>query len=199
MSSVSLRRLELRRTTSNLRVAANALLLNSLENEYCLPDAELFPGTLGLLILKAVSPGPQHGYGVLLRIQQIFVGITGPICARGLKQRIPIHLQARGHHKFSPDPGPSSPGSVAGDTIPWMATPHASIKQISAPESLGFDARRLARINLRCRRMSTQAISLASPRSSPAAAKSSTLTTAASVITPARSLSIPRPFFASTR
>ncbi len=28
-------------------------------------------GTLDLLILKAVSLGPLHGYGVLLRIQQI--------------------------------------------------------------------------------------------------------------------------------
>jgi PadR family transcriptional regulator, regulatory protein PadR len=32
---------------------------------------ELLQGTLDLLILKAVSLGPQHGYGVLLRIQQI--------------------------------------------------------------------------------------------------------------------------------
>jgi len=37
-------------------------------------DAELLPGTLDLLILKAVSLGPQHGYGVLLRIQQISRG-----------------------------------------------------------------------------------------------------------------------------
>ena len=36
-----------------------------------MPDAELLPGTLDLLILKSVSLGPQHGYGVLLRIQQI--------------------------------------------------------------------------------------------------------------------------------
>jgi PadR family transcriptional regulator, regulatory protein PadR len=34
-------------------------------------EAELLPGTLDLLILKAVSLGPQHGYGVLLRIEQI--------------------------------------------------------------------------------------------------------------------------------
>lgn len=34
-------------------------------------EAELLPGTLYLLILKAVSLGPLHGYGVLLRIQQI--------------------------------------------------------------------------------------------------------------------------------
>jgi PadR family transcriptional regulator PadR len=36
--------------------------------------AELLPGTLDLLILKAVSLGAQHGYGVLLRIQQISDG-----------------------------------------------------------------------------------------------------------------------------
>ena len=35
---------------------------------------DLLPGTLDLLILKAVSLGPQHGYGVLLRIQQISAG-----------------------------------------------------------------------------------------------------------------------------
>ncbi len=32
---------------------------------------ELLQGTLDLLILKAVSLGPLHGYGVLIRIQQI--------------------------------------------------------------------------------------------------------------------------------
>jgi PadR family transcriptional regulator, regulatory protein PadR len=35
------------------------------------PTAQLLPGTLDLLILKAVSLGPLHGYGVLLRIEQI--------------------------------------------------------------------------------------------------------------------------------
>ena len=34
-------------------------------------SAELLQGTLDMLILKAVSLGPLHGYGVLLRIQQI--------------------------------------------------------------------------------------------------------------------------------
>jgi len=38
------------------------------------PEAELLPGTLDLLILKAVSLGEQHGYGVLLRIEQITGG-----------------------------------------------------------------------------------------------------------------------------
>jgi PadR family transcriptional regulator PadR len=33
--------------------------------------SSLLPGTLNLLILKAVSLGPLHGYGVLLRIGQI--------------------------------------------------------------------------------------------------------------------------------
>jgi transcriptional regulator len=36
--------------------------------------AGLLPGTLDLLILKAVSLGKLHGYGVLLRIEQISGG-----------------------------------------------------------------------------------------------------------------------------
>jgi transcriptional regulator len=34
-------------------------------------QTDLMQGTLDMLILKAVSLGPLHGYGVLLRIQQI--------------------------------------------------------------------------------------------------------------------------------
>ena len=37
-------------------------------------SAELLPGTLDLLILKSVSLGRLHGYGVLLRIEQITAG-----------------------------------------------------------------------------------------------------------------------------
>ena len=33
--------------------------------------ADILPGTLDMLILKAVSLKPLHGYGVLLRIRQI--------------------------------------------------------------------------------------------------------------------------------
>jgi PadR family transcriptional regulator PadR len=33
--------------------------------------ADLLPGTLDLLILKALSLAPEHGYGVLLRIEHI--------------------------------------------------------------------------------------------------------------------------------
>ena len=35
---------------------------------------DLLQGTLDMLVLKAVSLGPLHGYGVLLRIQQISQG-----------------------------------------------------------------------------------------------------------------------------
>jgi PadR family transcriptional regulator PadR len=37
-------------------------------------QAELLPGTLDILVLKAVSLGKLHGYGVLLRIEQISGG-----------------------------------------------------------------------------------------------------------------------------
>lgn len=37
-------------------------------------QAQILPGTLDLLILKAVSLGPLHGYGILLRIAQISRG-----------------------------------------------------------------------------------------------------------------------------
>ena len=36
---------------------------------------ELLPGTLDMLILKALSLGPMHGYGVLLRIEAISRGL----------------------------------------------------------------------------------------------------------------------------
>ena len=39
--------------------------------------AGVLPGTLELLILKALSLGEQHGYGVLLRVQQISGGALG--------------------------------------------------------------------------------------------------------------------------
>ena len=38
------------------------------------PTADLLPGTLDMLVLKAVSLGKLHGYGVLLRIQQMTRG-----------------------------------------------------------------------------------------------------------------------------
>jgi PadR family transcriptional regulator, regulatory protein PadR len=35
------------------------------------PKAELLQGTLDLLILKALSIGPLHGYGIIQRIRQL--------------------------------------------------------------------------------------------------------------------------------
>jgi PadR family transcriptional regulator, regulatory protein PadR len=37
-------------------------------------EADLLPGTLDVLILKAVSLGSLHGYGILLRIGQVSGG-----------------------------------------------------------------------------------------------------------------------------
>ncbi len=37
----------------------------------------ILPGTLDMLILKAASLGCQHGYGILLRIEQISGGALG--------------------------------------------------------------------------------------------------------------------------
>jgi transcriptional regulator len=42
-----------------------------LGGEFVDKTADLLPGTLDMLILKAVSLKPLHGYGVLLRIRQI--------------------------------------------------------------------------------------------------------------------------------
>ena len=33
--------------------------------------AELLPGTLDLLILRTLLPGPMHGYGIARRLQQV--------------------------------------------------------------------------------------------------------------------------------
>jgi PadR family transcriptional regulator, regulatory protein PadR len=32
---------------------------------------ELLPGTLDLLILQALMPGPMHGYGIAMRLKQV--------------------------------------------------------------------------------------------------------------------------------
>jgi len=33
--------------------------------------SELLPGTLDLLILRTLAPGPMHGYGIAHRLQQV--------------------------------------------------------------------------------------------------------------------------------
>jgi PadR family transcriptional regulator, regulatory protein PadR len=47
------------------------LSLLDVQGESVGKQLDLLQGTLDMLILKAVSLGPLHGYGVLLRIQQI--------------------------------------------------------------------------------------------------------------------------------
>ena len=54
------------------RYGSNTLLL--LIGETMKNRIDLLQGTLEILILKAVSLGPLHGYGILMRIQQISGG-----------------------------------------------------------------------------------------------------------------------------
>ena len=58
------------------------------------PRAGLLPGTLDLLIQHAVSLGPLHGYGVLLRIEQITGGAL--LVEQGALYPALFRLEARG-------------------------------------------------------------------------------------------------------
>src|SRR5215471_15635582 len=72
-ASVQLRNSHLARLT--MRRSRHTILLEFLgEGKRMGKDIDLLRGTLDMLILKAVSLGPQHGYGVLLRIQQLANG-----------------------------------------------------------------------------------------------------------------------------
>jgi transcriptional regulator len=46
-------------------------LLSNIEGSQMPQPTDLLQGTLDLLILKTLAPGPMHGWGVALRIQQI--------------------------------------------------------------------------------------------------------------------------------
>jgi len=54
----------------------------------------ILPGTLDMLILKAVSLGPQHGYGILLRIEQTSSGNL--LIEQGALYRALYRLDAQG-------------------------------------------------------------------------------------------------------
>lgn len=58
---------------------------------------QLLPGTLDLLILKAVSLKPEHGYGILLRIGQISKG--GLVIEQGSLYPALFRLVRRGYLK----------------------------------------------------------------------------------------------------
>jgi hypothetical protein len=61
----------------------NSLLHSLLDNQARMDrQLDLLQGTLDMLILKAISLGPLHGYGDLLRIEQIPKGAVGD--SRGL-------------------------------------------------------------------------------------------------------------------
>ena len=40
-----------------------------------LPNTDVIQGTLDMLILKAVSPDPMHGFGIARRIEQVSRGV----------------------------------------------------------------------------------------------------------------------------
>jgi transcriptional regulator len=46
-------------------------LLSNVEGNKMPPSTDLLQGTLDLLILQTLAPGPMHGWGVALRIQQV--------------------------------------------------------------------------------------------------------------------------------
>jgi transcriptional regulator len=48
-----------------------ANLLSNVEGNEMPPSTDLLQGTLDLLILQTLAPGPMHGWGVALRIQQV--------------------------------------------------------------------------------------------------------------------------------
>jgi DNA-binding PadR family transcriptional regulator len=56
--------------------------------------ADLLPGTLDVLVLKAVSLGALHGYGVLLRIEQITGGAL--LVEQGALHPAPYRLEQQG-------------------------------------------------------------------------------------------------------
>lgn len=62
-------------------------------------QADLLPGTLDLLILKSVSLGSLHGYGILLRIEQISRGAL--LIEQGALYPALFRLVRQGHLKAS--------------------------------------------------------------------------------------------------
>jgi hypothetical protein len=52
-------------------------------------QVDILQGTLDMLILKAVSLGPLHGYGILLRIQQDLEGRAADPAGVALSRALP--------------------------------------------------------------------------------------------------------------
>ena len=73
--------------------------------------AELLPGTLDMLILKAVSLKPLHGYGVLLRIRQISEGCAGDSTGILISGALPLGA-SRSHRRRMGSEREQPPGEV---------------------------------------------------------------------------------------
>ena len=72
------------------------------------PRADLLPGTLDLLILKAVSLGSLHGYAVLQRIEQMTGGallVEQGALYPALYRRRPARAEDRARQLESADDG----------------------------------------------------------------------------------------------
>jgi hypothetical protein len=80
------------------------------------PQADLLPGTLDVLILNAVSLGAQHGYGVVLRIEQITGG------AMAIEQAPSIPRCTGSNTKGCSKPSGASPRTTAARSS--TASPH---------------------------------------------------------------------------
>jgi hypothetical protein len=100
----------------------------------------VLPGTLDLLILKAVSLGDRHGYGVLLRLQQMTCGALAVeqgalhrlepqgllegqwarLCTTGARSSIGLRTRAGGGFIGSPRIGTAWWASWP---APWRAKP----------------------------------------------------------------------------
>src|SRR3954469_12770240 len=125
--------------------------------------AELLPGTLDLLILKAVSLGPLHGYGVLLRIGQISgqkllieQGALYPALFRLVRQgllkpewdksdnnrRAKVYeLTAKGRKRLREESHSGNRLASAVATV-LAAEPESASKPISVPSPRGFSVAR---------------------------------------------------------
>lgn len=57
--------------------------------------SNLLPGTLDMLVLKAVSLGAEHGYGILLRIQRASQGTL--VVEQGALYPALFRLESQGH------------------------------------------------------------------------------------------------------
>ena len=66
-------------------------------------SGELLPGTLDLLVLRALQAGPMHGYGIALRLKQVSEDVlqVGESSLYPALQRLLLHGWIRGEWRSS--------------------------------------------------------------------------------------------------